>query len=170
MNPILAEDIMRQRAHSSVIVLVTVLACMLCTTNRASAADGITVIVPVNVTNLHEGVESVYTRVNFFAGSQKVGEGQKHETVVDRAVEQDFEVFVRSLDQDFLNADTYSIQLLLAVRDDSGSRVACFLEVSPTLLNYQNYASDHVCTSEKMKITMKTYAPMEGPISDLIPE
>ena len=161
MNPILAEDIMRQRAHSSVIVLVTVLACMLCTTNRASAADGITVIVPVNVTNLHEGVESVYTRVNFFAGSQKVGEGQKRETAVDRAVEQDFEVFVRSQDQDFLNADTYSIQLLLAVRDDSGSLVAC-------LLDYQNYASDHVCTSEK--ITMKTYAPMEGPISDLISE
>ena len=66
MNPILAEDIMRKRAHRSVIVLVTALACLLFTTDRASAVDGITVVVPVNVTNLHEDVIRFGTWVRFF--------------------------------------------------------------------------------------------------------
>ena len=162
MNPTLTEDIMRQRAHSSAIMLATLLTCLFVATNRASAADGITVIVPLNVTNLHEDIEKVYTRVSFFhlnaAGSQRVGMGQTFMTVVDRsAVEQDNEVHVISLDQNFLNAETYSIELLLWI---SGATQAC----NP---DYE-YASDHVCGDEKF--TMKTYAPVEGPISDLIPE
>ena len=66
MNPTPEEDTMRQRSHPSAIVLATLLACLLFATDRASA-DGVTVIVPVNVTHLHEEVSSVIVYISFIS-------------------------------------------------------------------------------------------------------
>ena len=120
MNPILAEDIMRQRAHRSVIVLATLLAWLLVTPDRASA-EGITVIVPVNMTNFHEDVERVFVQVRLKQGSQIVGENNAGAAVVDGSVQEDVEVSITqpSSGENIFDADVFVISLILKVSGNS---------------------------------------------------
>jgi hypothetical protein len=92
---------MRKNSHRSAIMLVTALACLLVAAGRANA--GITVIVPVNVTNLHQEVIGGRVIVLFFdsalpaesatvSGSPELGHpgavvgwGYSHLGVVDRS-------------------------------------------------------------------------------------
>jgi hypothetical protein len=193
MNPILAEDIMRQRAHRSVIVLATLLTWLLVTPDRASALDGITVVVPVNVTGLHEEVTSARMVVYFFDSASQtntaselghpgavVGGGSATGTVVDRSFVGDWEVEVNEPtpstftpyglyitgavpDLSIFNATHYRISLRLVTAQDSGPIEHC----EPNR-NYENIAAQAHCNQSAY--IMETYEIQEGPITDLIPQ
>ena len=162
MNPILAEDIMRQRAHRSVIVLATLLTCLLFVTDRASA-DGITVIVPVNMTNLHEDIQKLYI-IGYLKIDQSpapVASATEWVNVVDRSVQQDVELSISMDNANAWNVDTYIITMLFGM---IGGGNACI----PNNLHEDGGASYDHC--KENRTLMQTYAPIEGPISDLTPE
>ena len=112
---------MRQRAHRSVIVLATLLAWLLVTPGRASA-EGFTVIVPVEVTGLHPDVTDIRAEVMVKKGTSAVGSGIGAWTnVVDQSVQEDLEVVLNPLDNDFFLADTYRIELSVKISHETGS-------------------------------------------------
>ena len=120
MNPTLAEDIMRQRAHRSVIVLATLLAWLLVTPDRASA-EGFTVIVPVDVTGLHPDITDIRAEVMLTKGGSGVGLGIDAWTnVVDQSVQEDLEVVLNPLNDEFFDADGYRIVLSLLISPETG--------------------------------------------------
>ena len=115
MNPILAEDIMRQRAHRSVIVLATLLAWLLVTPDSASAQ--ITIIVPVDVTNLHEDVTGVIVIVSLLHNNGSTTHQSATVPVVDGSVQEDVEISINA-DPNFLvhgqnifDADSFAISM-----------------------------------------------------------
>ena len=176
MNPILAEDIMRKRAHRSVIVLVTALACLLFTTDRASAVDGITVVVPVNVTNLHEDVITFGTWVRFFDSEVSgysgnpgkiVGGGNTMSEPVNRSVVEDMQVVVYPVnlpnnESNIFNATHYRIELRLYTRADDESMQYC----PPN----EDSLSPNFSHCQESGFLMQTYEAQEGPMSDLVPQ
>jgi hypothetical protein len=189
MNPTPEEDTMRQRSHPSAIVLATLLACLLFATDRASAEEGITVIVPVNVTNLHEHVVEVQVFVylkqlqpnNYY---QRTGSGYTTVPVVNHSVQQDVEVLVTpfSISQSNITnvnmfaAEQYYIFLTLHAVDPTsapqpGGATPCFINDSEINYNAEPHLSNS--TSDRCRQgwnLMQTYSALEGPISDLIPE
>ena len=75
MNPILAEDIMRKRAHRSVIVLVAFLALawLLVLPDKASADDPYTVAfinVPIEASGLHDEVTKIKTFIRLYKSEE----------------------------------------------------------------------------------------------------
>ena len=172
MNPILAEDIMRKRAHRSVIVLVTALACLLFTTDRASAVDGITVVVPVNVTNLHEDVIRFGTWVRFFDSEvsgccghpgKLLGGGITTREPVNRSVVEDVQVWILpNNESNIFNATHYRIELRLYTRADDESMQWCLPNEDSLIPIYSH--------CQESGFLMQTYEAQEGPMSDLVPQ
>jgi hypothetical protein len=163
----LAEDIMRQRSHRSAIMLATALACLLFTADRASA-DAITVTVPVNVTNLNSAVTDVRVTVTL-TGPKPAGGNlsiNHHETVpvVDRAVQEDVEItcLLHHYGANALNIESYVVSLWLV--SASGR---CRANDPYTTSPFVGTKYDHCRQGWNM---MQTYAPLVGPMSDLIPE
>jgi hypothetical protein len=166
MNPILAEDIMRKRAHRSVIVLATALACLLFVTDRASA-DGITIVVPVNMTNLHEDIGRIAILGFLRHGAQIVASAQpQFVNVVDRSVQEDVELSISFDNVNAFNADTYHIKMHLGMMS-GGSVLDTYCQPNNLYESTPSGSLDHC----KNGVTvMQTYAPLTGPISDLTPE
>ncbi len=166
MNPTLAEDIMRKRAHRSVIVLATLLAWLLVTPDSASA-DGVTVIVPVNVTHLHEEVTEVRVIVSFIndQGSQVAG-GSVSRPPVDRSLQEDVEIVVhQNPNKKIMDAMTY--QISLALETTNHPTAPCTPnKVYTTQSGGGNFLH---CTNAAFS-TMQTYEAQEGPMSDLVPQ
>ena len=161
MNPTPEEDTMRQRSHPSAIVLATLLACLLFATDRASA-DGVTVIVPVNVTHLHEEVSEVIVIISFISDQGiQVAYGNGTRTPVDHSVQEDVEVFVipTNANTNIMDATTYTISLFLRHADNPRSCEANKVYTDTNLLH---------CNAHFSKI--QTYEAQEGPISDLVPQ
>ena len=161
MNPTPEEDIMRQRSHRSAIVLATLLACLLFASDSARA-DGVTVIVPVNVTQLHEEVNLVYVQVSFINDQGlQVGIGFEARPSVDRSLQEDVEIVVnRAPNQNIMDATTYRIVLTLSYPDDP----------RPCEANKIYTRQTHQHCAYELFSKMQTYEPQEGLISDLIPE
>jgi hypothetical protein len=175
-------------------MLATLLAWLLITSDRASALDGITVVVPVNVTGLHEEVTAGRVVVYFFDSASQtntvselghpgavVGWGAATGTVVDRSFGGDWEIEVNEptpstflvnglyisgavTDLSIFNATHYRISLGLVTAQDSGPHAHC----EPNR-DYENISapSPHC---DQSAYTMETYEIQEGPISDLIPQ
>jgi len=163
MNPTLAEDIMRQRAHRSVIVLATLLTCLLVTPDSASAQ--ITIIVPVDVTNLHEDVIGVRVTVFLFADGLVASQSSATVPVVDGSVQQDMEVTGDWLIQGvtLVNSfESYQIKLTLGSSDGLCSANRDY--------NTDDLASSNFDHCRQGWHTLETYAIANGPRSDLIPE
>ncbi len=169
---------MRKRAHRSVIVLVTALACLLFTTDRASAVDGITVVVPVNVTNLHEDVIRFGTWVRFFDSEVSgccghpgkiLGGGITTREPVNRSVVEDVQVWVSPTgaaatgnESNIFNATHYRIELRLYTRADDESMQWCLPNEDSLSLNFSH--------CQESGFLMQTYEAQEGPMSDLVPQ
>jgi hypothetical protein len=182
MNPILAEDIMRKRAHRSVIVLATLLAWLLVTPDSASAADKVMVVIPVNLANFHEDVRGVRMRVQFYNDQGvEVGTGQSFVTPND--VEglwksNDWPVYVGPIGgqtNSIFDATTYKISLGLSNVTPTVEWVAPGAFASPNDYCEPNVVVDPAtdpdfafCNGPFAKL--QTYENPEGPISDLIPE
>ena len=168
MNPILAEDIMRQRVHRSAIMLATLLAWLLFTTNRASA-DFITVTVPVNVTTLHSDVTEV--RVGLTLTGPKPSGGTTsintavNVPVVDRSVQEVVEITIPIdiFGGGAINLDSYEI--ILSLVSAAGKCRANNPYTAAHLADDIRF--DHCRQGWNM---MQTYEPPAGPMSDLIPE
>ena len=169
MNPTLAEDIMRQRAHRSVIVLATLLAWLLVTPDRASAANKVTVVVPVNLANFHEAVQGIKLKVQFYNDQGvEVGAGASywHPNDVDGLFRSDewsvpvHPVFGQT--NSIFDATTYKISLSL---NNATSGKYCEPNVVVDPATDPDYAHCNGRFSE-----LQTYEAQEGPISDLIPE
>ena len=180
---------MRKNPHRSAIMLVTALACLLVAAGRANA--GMTVIVPVNVTGLHEEVIEGRVVVLFFDSASQtntvaelghpgavVGWGSEPLEVVDHSFVGDWEVEVEQptistflptglfvspavTDLSIFNATHYSISLRLVTAQDSGASARC--EPNRNL----NTTAAHCNQSA---YAMETYEIQEGPISDLVPQ
>jgi hypothetical protein len=171
MNPILAEDIMRQRARRSVIVLVTFLAWLLVTPDRANAADRVTVVIPVNLANFHEDVRGVRMMVQFY-NDQGVEVGKGISYTYPNDVEglwksNEWPVSVGPFNaqtNNIFDATTYKISLgLLDNATNTGKYCEPNVVVDPA--TDPDYAH---CNGPFAKL--QTYENPEGPISDLIPE
>ena len=165
MNPILAEDIMRQRAHRSVIVLATLLTWLLVTPDSASAQ--ITIIVPVNLTNLHEDVTGVRLDITVFSdGGASAHQSSATVPVVDGSVQEDVEVTGDWLYQGVTIAHTFD-QFLIRLRLIS-SDGHCTANGDYTIGELANNPGWDHCRQGWH--TLETYAVATGPRSDLIPE
>jgi hypothetical protein len=170
MNPTLAEDIMRKRVHRSAIMLATALACLLFTTNRASA-DAMTVTVPVNVTNLNSAVTDIKVRVMLYglnaAGVNHALNAVEWVPVVDRAVQEDVEINcnLNSFGANALNIESYVVSLWL--KSASAGATACEANNPYTAAHLADTQHDHCRQGWNM---MQTYEPLMGLIPDLIPE
>ena len=171
MNPTLAEDIMRKRVHRSAIMLATALACLLFTTNRASA-DAMTVTVPVNVTNLNSAVTDIKVRVTLYGlsaagGNLNTNQDSEWVPVVDRAVQEDMEIncILNSFGANALNIESYAVSL--GLKSASAGGIACEANNPYTAAHQAGTEYDHCRQGWNM---MQTYEPPAGPMSDLIPE
>tara|TARA_B100000809_G_scaffold198017_1_gene197739 strand:- start:311 stop:859 length:549 start_codon:yes stop_codon:yes gene_type:complete len=182
MNPTLAEDIMRKNSHRSAIVLATLLAWLLVTPDRASAppawavSDATTVVVPVNVTNLHEDVIRLGTWVRFFDSEVSgmlgnpgkiVGGGNTISEPVNRSVVEDMQVVVYPSTQpnnesNIFNATHYRIELKLFTRADDESMQWC--------LPNEDRLGPNFSHCQESGFLMQTYEAQEGPMSDLVPQ
>mgnify|MGYP001238166752 CR=1 FL=1 len=163
MNPTLAEDIMRQRAHRSVIVLATLLAWLLVTADGASAQ--ITIIVPVDVTNLHENVTGVMVVVVLLDNNgNKVQQNSVTVPVVDGSVQEDVEVTGDWLEQGvpIVNSfESYEIKLVLSSSDG----ICTANQDYTTGSKADNPNFDHCRQGWH---TLQTYAIATGPRSDVV--
>ena len=155
---------MRQRAHSSVIAFATLLAWLLVTPDRASA-NGITVIVPVDVTNLHEDVEKIRLMLTLKQGTQRIGSWLTQETtVVDGSVQEDVEISINADPNSLVDGqnifDADSFEILMSVKLSGIEAIYC-------MVNW-NYGENHACNDGRANL--QTYENLSGSISDLIPE
>ena len=171
-------------------MLVTALACLLVAAGRTNA--GMTVIVPVNVTGLHEEVIEGRVVVYFFDSASQtntattqghpgalVGWASEPLGVVDRSFVGDWEVEVEEptisaflptglyvnpavTDLSIFNATHYSISLRLLTAQDTGG--GGYTSCEPNI----NFPGGQICNHSAY--TMETYEMQEGPISDLIPQ
>ena len=164
MNPILAEDIMRQRAHRSVIVLATLLTCLLITPDSASAQ--FTIIVPVDLTNLHEDVTRVQVIISVYSDGGAAHQNSQYVPVVDGSVQEDVEVTGDWVHQGvtLVNSfESYLIRLRLWSSDGYCSPDKDYNAGAVA----DNANLDHCRQGWH---TLETYAEATGPRSDLIPE
>ena len=193
MNPILAEDSMRKNSHRSAIMLVTALACLLVAAGRANA--GITVIVPVNVTNLHQEVIGGRVIVLFFdsalpaesatvSGSPELGHpgavvgwGYSHLGVVDRSFVGNWAVEVEQpTSATFILPGLYiPPQQDRSIFDTTHYRISLRLvtaqdgQTAPCEPN-RDYGNSMPPHCNQSAYAMRTYEIQEGPISDLVPQ
>ena len=144
---------------------MTSLTCLLFATDRASA-DGVTVIVPVNVTHLHEEVTIVRVQV-LFRNDQgvRVGYGIVSRPPVDRSLQEDVEIVVsQSSSENIMDATTY--QIALKLQTTTHPSAPCTPNKVYTTQGGNNYLH---CTNAAFS-TMQTYEAQEGPMSDLVPQ
>jgi hypothetical protein len=176
-------------------MLVTALACLLFAAARANA--GITVIVPVNVTNLHEEVTGGRVIVYFFDSGLPaepeqnnlpelghpgavVGWGAIPLPITDHSCVKDLYVEV---EQPEINA--FIPATALYISQSAGDRDifnATHYRISLRLLTAQdggasiaqwcepNYHENALAHCSQTAYAMQTYERHEGPISDLVPQ
>ena len=114
---------MRQRTRGPVIVWAAILTSLLATSERATAG-GITVVVPVNITNLHEEVTDVYFALSFWfkdggGKHHKVATGVTDLPVVDGSVQQDVEFTMSPFGAHSIFTATYYTMTLLLKHTDN---------------------------------------------------
>ena len=158
---------MRQRTRGPVIVWAAILTSLLATSERATA-DGITVVVPVNITNLHEEVTDVYFALSFWF---KDGGGKQHKVanglttflpVVDGSVQQDAEFSMFPYDSaNIFTATSYELRANIFTPTSASGCV-------PNEI-YGEGSSNEYCNDAAWS-KMQTYERMKGPISELVPE
>jgi len=170
MNPTLEENIIRQRAHRSAIVLATLLTCLLFVTDRASAANSVTVVVPANLAHLHEDVAGTKVIVRFYNDQGVVvGQGAQVSSATDGFFE--FSISVRPIGSiqtnSIFDATTYKISLALKTIDANVSGINVFCEANVVVDPATDPNLAH-CNGPFSKV--QWYVIQEGPISNLIPD
>jgi hypothetical protein len=152
---------MRQRTLNPAIVWGAILTSLLATSEGVTE-DGITVVVPINWTNLHEEVTSVNFALRFFdENDATVAAGTYVHQVVDGSVQQDTEFFMLPLGaNNIFTAKTYNMAVTLRHSDF----------VAPCVPNRKDNPETMAHCNTGAWTTMQTYAQMQGPISELVPE
>jgi hypothetical protein len=145
-------------------VWAAILTSLLATSERATA-DGITVVVPVNMTNLHEEVTDVHFALTFyFENDIKVAQGKTDLPVVDGSVQQDVEFTMSPFGaHSIFTATYYTMTLLLKHPDSPGMCV-------PNKIVPEGHGTMFVFCNDAPWSKMQTYAQMKGPISELVPD
>ena len=159
---------MRKRSHRSALVLAALVAWLLVVPGSASA-DGITVTIPVNVTNIHEEAVSIKLKVEFKeqqnGANYMVGYGWSEPIpIVNRSVQQDVEVLVSqggSQGGHLFDADNYKIVLHLIHPSNPNPCQANWSHPQQS----STWAHCNEGWSE-----MQTYQDQIGPLSNLVPE